>query len=117
MRMKTNGVTRIVILIGDYAIKIPNFTYCHQHFLNGGYANWLERCYTKRFKCIDEYYSKISPTIFCSWFGLIAIQKRVKELNRHLTKEEVKYFKNQTADIKEQNFGYLNGKLVCIDYT
>lgn len=111
------GITRIVILVGNYAIKIPNFTYSHQHFLNGCIANWSERVYTKMYKNADcDFYSKIAPTIFCIWFGLISIQKRVILLDRSLTEAECIYFKDQTSDIKGTNFGYLNEKIVCIDY-
>jgi hypothetical protein len=39
MKIKLNGVTRIVLLIGRYAVKIPNFTVQHHHFLHGCYAN------------------------------------------------------------------------------
>lgn len=116
MRLKLNGTTRIVFLIGNYAIKIPNHVVCHQHFLQGCYANWSERRYTKTFERLPEFYNKIAPTIFCSWFGLLSIQRRVVELDRHLTVNEVEYFKDQTTDIKMQNFGYLDKRLVCIDY-
>jgi hypothetical protein len=116
IEFKTGGCTRLVLLIGKFAVKIPNFTVCHKHFLQGCYANWSERDYCKALKCIHEMYSKVTPTIFCSWFGLMSIQKRVVPLERHLTEDECEYFKNQTTDIKMQNFGYLDGVLVCVDY-
>jgi len=116
MKIIKKGATRLVFLIGNYAFKVPNFTYCHLHFLHGCYACWSERDYTKRFKVLSDVYEKISPTIFCSWFGLLSVQKRVVELDRDLTEDECFYFFNQTEDTKMQNFGYLKGKLVCIDY-
>lgn len=115
MKIIKKGVTRLVFLVGNYAVKIPNFTVQHSHFLQGCYANWSERQYTKMFKGMNEY-NKIAPTYFCSFFGLVSIQRRVIELDRHLTEEEVKYFEHQTSDIKCANFGWLNGNLVCIDY-
>ena len=115
MNLINKGVTRLVILIGNYAIKIPNFTCQHSHFLQGCYANWSERQYTKMFRNLPEI-KKVAPTYFCSWFGLVSVQARVIELNRHLTNEEREYFKHQTDDIKSANFGFLNGNLVCIDY-
>lgn len=116
MVFKNNGVTRLVFLVGNIAIKIPNFTCQHSHFLKGCVANWNERLYTKSFKGLPEFLDKVSPTLFCSWFGLISIQKRVVILDRHLKDHEKHYFRNQTTDIKKENFGYLKGKLVCIDY-
>lgn len=108
------GCTRIVFRLGKYVIKIPNFLVEHRHGLQGMYANWSERQTTKRYG--SYYRDKISPTIYSSWFGLFSIQRQVEELTRHLTEDEVEYFKDLTSDIKMQNFGYLEGKLVCIDY-
>lgn len=113
------GVTRLVLLIGKYAIKFPNFTYSHLHFLNGCYNNYSEYQYCKTFKKVQDsmdLYKKVSPTIFCLCFGLISVQKRVELLDRDLTNDEIQYFKQQSDDIKKDNFGYLNGVLVCIDY-
>ena len=112
------GVTRIVFLIGNYAIKIPNFTVCHLHFLHGCYANWSERHYCKIMKNIenDKFYNLVAPSIFCSFFGLIQVQKRCIELDRHLTDDEILKFKDICNDIKKENFGYFNGILVCLDY-
>lgn len=119
MKVKLNGITRIVILFGSYAIKIPNFTNCHDHFLKGCCANWSERGLTilsKKWKDSHHLKDKIAPTIFCSWFGLVSIQVRVEPLQFHLTEEQREDFKCLTTDIKKENFGYLNGKMVCIDY-
>jgi hypothetical protein len=117
--MKTSkGVTRLVLLVGKYAIKFPNFTYSHLHFLNGCYDNWSERQYCKTYKkCKDiDFIQKVSLTLFCFWFGLLSIQKRVEVLTRDLTEIEKEYFKEQSTDTHRQNFGYLNGVLVCVDY-
>lgn len=113
-QIKTNGVTRLVFLIGRYAIKIPNFTYSHLHFLNGCYSNWSERHVTKL--KIEEFQVKTAPTLFCSWFGLLSVQIRAEPRIADLTEAEKDYFKNQTTDIKPQNFGYIKGRLVCVDY-
>lgn len=113
------GVTRIVFVFKKFVIKIPNFTYSHGNFLSGCSANWDERKYTKAFyKCKDcNWNNKVAPTYYSSWFGLLNIQPRVKILNRDLTEEEIIYFKESNIeDLKSENFGYLNNKLVCIDY-
>lgn len=116
MIVKTNGVTRIVILIGKYAIKIPNFTYCHLHFIQGCYCNYSERNYCKIFKGMPEFMGRVVPTIFCSWFGLISIQYRVKELSTKLTKKQIKEFRKYFEDVKSDNFGIYKDRIVCIDY-
>lgn len=118
MKIIYKGCTRIVFLLGNYAIKIPNFKVHHLHFLHGCYANWSERHYCKIMKGIenDKFYNLVVPSLFCSYFGLIQIQKRCIELNRHLTDEEIEIFKDVCNDIKKENFGIYNDKLVCLDY-
>lgn len=108
------GVTRLVFLLGGWAIKIPNFTFCHGHFLEGCRDNWRERVVTKY--RLPEFMEKTAPCVFCAWFGLFSVMKRVEINTEPLTREQKKYFKNQTTDCKPSNFGHLNGKLVCIDY-
>ena len=121
MKIITSGVTRVVILLGNYAIKIPNFLFKHRHFLYGCYANYSERNYCKVFKPINEemkeLYDKVAPSLFCSWFGLIQIQRRCIVNTVELTDEQLEYFKDiNDNDTKPNNFGYYKGKLVCLDY-
>lgn len=117
MKLK-KGTNRIVILIGKYAVKIPNFINGHLLFLYGCLANYRERWYCKKFKDIEEprFYAKVCPSVWCSWFGLCQIQRRVDMLKRDLTKSEILQFKDVCTDIKRENFGYYYGRLVCIDY-
>jgi hypothetical protein len=127
------GVTRIVLIVFGYAFKIPNFTYCQLHFLQGCVGNASERLFTKQWKpsnnksknvgqefseLVEVTYRKINPTLYCSCFGLIAIQKEVKPLNFDIkTRDDLReIFKVVCTDFKSENFGLLNGKIVCIDY-
>lgn len=131
MKIK-KGVTRIVLIVFGYAIKIPNFTYSHHHFLQGCVCNSSERLFTKQwrpknnpekvgakhYEFILETFEKINPTLFCSWFGLISIQKEVKLLGYDIKEIDglKEHFKIVCTDFKSENFGLLNGKIVCIDY-
>ena len=125
MKVKTNGVTRIVFVFKKYVIKIPNFTHCHLHFIEGCYANWSERLFTKQFKNVDwkwndrpvNSHDLIAPTYFCLWFGLFSIQAKAMPMLENLTDEQKKLYEPLCqTDCKKENFGWLNGKLVCIDY-
>lgn len=110
------GVTRRVFLIGNYAVKIPNHSYSHNHFLHGCYCNWKERKFYKDFKK-HPYGKLVSPSIFCSFFGLIQIQKRCAPYIGVLSESDKKKFKPVCQeDNKGLNFGWYKGELVCLDY-
>lgn len=111
------GITRTVIVIGNYAIKLAfNLRFNHLHFLNACLSNYCEKIKTIQFRNFPDYYEYIVPTIFCSWFGLFSIQYKVDILTRSLSDNEKMVFKLITDDLKSENFGYFNGKLVCVDY-
>lgn len=116
--MILKGTNRIVLPIGRYVFKFANFTQGHLLFLHGCLANYRERWYCKKFKDIEEprFYSKVCPSIWCSWFGIVQIQKRAEVLQRDLTKSEMLQFKDVCTDLKRENFGYYCGRLVCLDY-
>jgi len=116
--LNNKGVTRIVFLFKNIVIKIPNFLYCHQHFLQGCYANWSERTFYKNMKLIAHpLYHKVAPSYYCSWFGLIQIQARCKPMLQDLTEEQKKEFEPVCGlDNKKENFGWYKDTLVCLDY-
>ena len=122
MKLDKKGITRLVFIFKYFVIKIPKFTYSHKHFLQGCYANWSERNFTKIFKDIDwdgetNLYNLISPSYFCSYFGLFQIQARCKPLLRDLTEMEKELYKPLCEkDNKKENFGWYKGRLVCLDY-
>lgn len=114
--INSRGVTRLVFVFRHFVIKVPRLNYGHTNFLCGCLSNWKERQFYKNFKNLPDYGNLIIPTLWCSWFGLISIQKRALKLNRELTLEEIKKFSKVCTDIKSANFGIYNGNLVCIDY-
>jgi len=113
------GITRFSILIGNIAIKIPRIKK-HLHFLQGCYSNYSERNFYKTFKNYTgevKYQNYVAPSYFCSIFGLIQIQKRCIENKRELTDEEIKLFSSfGISEFKPCNYGYINSKLVVLDY-
>lgn len=119
MKVSRKGVTRIVFIFSFFVIKIPNFTNYHLHFLQGCYSNWSERNYCKMFKNVEDnkFYDLVAPSYFCSWFGLLQIQAKCEPKLENLTDNEIEFYKNvHNGDFKKENFGYYNGKLVCLDY-
>jgi hypothetical protein len=60
----------------------------------------------------------VTPSYFCSWFGLIQIQARCEPRLENLTEEEIHFYKDlHCGDYKKENFGYYKNKLVCLDYS
>ena len=112
-----HGVTRIVFVFNRYVIKIPNFTYSHYHFLQGCVANWSDRRFCRLFKsCEGAFIDSVVPSYFCTWFGLIQIQAKCEPMERDLTEEEEKKLNFVCDDIHKENFGWYQGRLVCLDY-
>jgi hypothetical protein len=116
MKLIKSGATRNVLLIGKYALKFPVFS-SHKFFLVGCLHNWQERVFYKAsdMYCINTKHL-MCPSIFCSWFGILQIQLRATQLDRELTNKEINLFSAVCSDIKKENFGLLNNKLICIDY-
>lgn len=113
------GITRIVFYIGNYAIKIAHPFNNHCHFLYGCYANNNERRYCRMVKGVEnnKFYNLVAPSLYCSLFGVFQIQRRCIVNTVELTKSELRKFKDlHGGDTKPNNFGFLDGKLVCLDY-
>ena len=117
MYMKlTRGTTRIVFIFRRFVVKIPNFTYSQQNFLKGCLANYNERWFCRKFKGIEDFESLVIPSTFCSWFGIILIQKRAATIIDKSMLKDLDSFRKVCDDIKPQNFGMYKGRIVCIDY-
>lgn len=77
MKIIRSGVTRTVILIGSYAIKVPSFRYGAfkwrwRSFLNGLLANLQEVEFS------DAKWPELCPVIRSSRFGLFLVMPRVQ---------------------------------------
>jgi len=69
------------------------------------------------FKNMPEFLNKVAPSLFCSLFGLIQIQKYCEPLDRDATSEELEYLKDvRGGETKPINFGLYKKRVVCLDY-
>ncbi len=108
--MVRSGITRIVWLIGPYAIKIPNPRYGWDKFLRGLLSNMTEY----RFTPLAEKFN-LTPVIWSLWGGWLNIQLRCEPI----TDEEFSRLNESdwmTCDFKRENFGKLNGRILLLDY-
>ncbi len=118
IKIVTTGVTRLVFLVGDYAIKVPK-PVIWNHFLRGLIANMEEKLIwyivnipetlisdTKEFLC---------PIVWASWGGWIIIMKRTEPVDPE-TWQPITLLEKVCRDHKPQNYGMLDGRMVMIDY-
>ncbi len=111
MEIKTNGVTRLVILTKRYAIKVPNFLNGWRMFLTGLLCNMHEKMWS------DTKWPELCPIVFAVWGGWFVIMKKA----RPLTDEEwdsldCDKFSLTPVESKRCSFGVLDGKIVAVDY-
>lgn len=115
-KVVNTGSTRLVLLIGGYAIKIPrgddNSFGIFLGILRGWIGNRTEYMYTKY-----NIYSFTNPILFSFLFSLVVVQKRTELI----TREE--FFSLERDDYpfggfewKLDSFGKIDNKIVVIDY-
>lgn len=109
------GANRLVILTKNYAFKFPSL-HSWKNFLFGLLNNITEAKFGR--STLDGY----CPVLFVVPGGFLNVMPRV----RTFTEEEAKVFDFHAfcqrpdyvicAEYKADSFGYLNGKVVAVDY-
>lgn len=111
------GSTRYVYRVGRYAVKIPSL-YSWEAFIHGLLANMQEH----RFSQTKD--SRLCPVVFYIRGGFMCVMPWVDELLEQRMPKD-KYTNFVAADVyglvvpaenKADSFGYLNGRLVAVDY-
>lgn len=119
IRRITAGITRTVFLVGNVAIKVPCARYGWEKWLRGLLANMQERAWAK------ANYPELCPILFSDPLGFVVIMPRCDILARPLTPMEYHRFFEDIypqrgyripSENKPDSFGYLNGRLVAVDY-
>jgi hypothetical protein len=103
-----DGITRTVLLVGRWAIKLPKMRYGYEMFLRGLLANCQERMWWKELR--DR---RLCPVVCSSRFGVFLIMRRAENVADAPPREE---FSGLPLDYKPDNFGLLNGRVVLRDY-
>lgn len=127
------GTTRIVIIFKTSVIKIPNFSYSWTNFITGVLANIRERDTWRWNMSRPEILELLAPVLWCSWGALILVMKKAdvegyEQYIRSLPETDLDYREQRLLDYKKwidaglggddkpDNYGYLEGRLVKIDY-
>lgn len=112
------GTTRKVFLIGRYAIKVPA-TVEWRLFLHGLLANAQEAIFSK------TGWPELCPVIFSVPGGWLLVMKRAKTLTDDewisMDEQEIHQFVTKPdytvpCELKPDSFGWLDGRLVVVDY-
>lgn len=106
------GTTRIVLLIGQLALKFPRWTHWHL-FLQGMLANRQEYLFSQ----CDWY--ELLPVLFYFPFGLCNVVARTEELTADewdFIKENFIFSDLMPVEPKKCSFGKLKNRIYAIDY-
>jgi hypothetical protein len=110
----TQGASRMVLLVGPYALKFPTVKRW-ELFLHGLLSNMQEA----KFSATN--WPELCPVLFALPGGLLVVMPRCTTLSEKLTREEYQAFTDRPdyvipAENKADSFGYMNGRLVAVDY-
>lgn len=110
------GVTRRVLLIGRYAVKVPTMREWRL-FLLGLLANMQEALFGRM------NHPDLCPVLWSIPGGFLIVMRRARtltddefaalDLERWVVRDETF---TVPAEIKADSFGYLDGRLVAVDY-
>lgn len=112
------GATRMVFLIGRYAVKVP-FAYSWKHILLGLIANMQEVEFSR------AGWPELCPVVWSIPAGFLVVMRRAAPLTEEQWDEFLPNIKDGwlvgddyyvPAESKINNFGLLNGRIVAIDY-
>lgn len=112
-----HGITRSVVLAGPFALKFPSLRYGGRHFKLGTTCNLAERAAYRRVRDWGtDVRDRLCPALWCAPFGLMLVMRRAEPLGRDPRVDELAHLWDWSTDHKEENYGILKGRVVCIDY-
>lgn len=119
MRVIRRGITRTVILVGCYAIKVPSLRTGSiggprgrlQSFAWGVLANHSEY----EWSTYKPWQGRVAPVLRSWLFGLVQVYPRCAVLDEG-SRVELPVLDPDPGDVKHDNYGWLGGRLVRLDY-
>lgn len=113
------GITREVVLIGRYAVKLPRVSYGWRMFLCGLLANMQEADFS------TTKWPELCPVLFAIPGGWLVVMRRARPLTdgqwEEFRREDMYNMldnghRSIPAEHKRDSFGYLDGRIVAVDY-
>lgn len=119
------GASRLVLLLGPWAIKFGWRRYSHAEFMTGPESNRFEFSQWRKFRDRTD---ELCPNIWADRFGLVLVMRRI---DRELTDVEFAELvfdrwidryspacpdAHPKVEMKPSSFGWLEGRIIAIDY-
>lgn len=108
MRIERSGITRLVFLTKKYVIKVPRINYGWEKFVEGVFSNLSERNCWRITR--SEY---LCPVLFCVG-GFFSVMPRVEICKNE--EDIIGILNEEGEDRKPDNYGWYEGRIVCVDY-
>lgn len=110
IKLCRNGVTRIVLLIGPWAVKLPRFDLGWRMGLRGLLCNMTER------EGASLRLDSLCPLVFAAPGGWLNVMKRARPLTDDEWLHGVPNVKEWPIERKRDNWGMIGGRIVAVDY-
>lgn len=123
IELKRDGVTRWVILVHHWAIKLPRFFYFGSWEPVNGLTGMLGNMCEHRFGNRKTKWKGLAPTLFCAPLGIVLVMRRAKPVppdiwslfNAYEFAKEINLLGELIED-KRSSFGIIDGSIVAVDY-
>jgi hypothetical protein len=116
LRVKREGCTRLVVLVGRYALKFPRFDLSWKLGLQGMLCNMQEAEFGR------GEWPELAPITFAIPGGFLVIQRRCEPMPDDVwaTFNARKFIRRREYHLpveeKQDSFGILDGQIVAFDY-
>lgn len=124
MKIIRRGISRTVFLVGRYAVKVPSFRGHVHGDMRGRIAGFARGVLDNQAEYLwhdfEGWQGKVAPVLHSWLFGVVQVYPRCAPLDVVDDEEgraTLPLLDPDPGDVKVDNFGRLNGRIVRIDYS
>ncbi len=122
IEFRRDGISRFVVLVGPWAIKLARFRHYGKWWIDNGLAGMLANRCENRLGKKGTAFPGLCPSLWCSPFGMLQIMRRACAIDP----DEQAQFEGAKAALVAQyqgmiedkwsSFGLLGDVMVAVDY-